>query len=209
MQPREVGAGSIYDLGYRNYAGRRLGRLNAFMTLFWFSLRSAFGISRGGRAKIIPMGLAAIVFVPAGIQLGIAAIASDAIDFIRPEEYYGFVFIIIALFTAAIAPELVGRDQRNHTLALYFSRPLLRSDYAMAKLGAAGAALLVLTLGPQVLLFVGNAFAGNDFRGYLSDEGDTILPILATAVILSVYISAIGLAIAAQTPRRAYASGAI
>ena len=35
-----------------------------------------------------------------------------------------------------VAPELVGRDQRNRSLALYFSRAVSRSDYVLAKLAA-------------------------------------------------------------------------
>lgn len=209
MQPSESRAGNIFDLGYRRYDGERLGRRYSFVTLYISSLKSTFGIGRGGRAKIIPMGLAIVVFIPAAIQLGIATIANDIIDFIEPADYYEFVSIILALFIAAIAPELVCRDQRNHTLSLYFSRPLLRSDYAAAKVLAATSALLVLTLGPQTVLFIGNAFAGNDVAGYLSDEADTILPIVVSALILSLYFSTIALLLAAQTHRRAIASGAI
>ncbi len=209
MPPPEIGAGSIYDLGYRHYDGVRLGRGNAIRALFWHSLKSAFGIGRGARAKIIPMGLAIVVFIPAAIQLGIAAISSGLIELWRPEDYYWFVFIIIALFIAAMAPELVGRDQRNRTLSLYFSRPLERRDYALAKLGAGTAAMLALTLGPQSLLFIGHWFAGNDFWGFFREEADTIGPIVGTAIMISVFMSGLGLAIASHSPRRAYASGGI
>jgi hypothetical protein len=47
-------------------------------------------------------------------------------EFVRPEEYYGFVQVIIILFVAAMASELVGNDRRNNVLPLYFSRPLER-----------------------------------------------------------------------------------
>ena len=52
--------GSIYDLGYQGYTGPRLGRAYAIRALFAHTLRSAYGIGRGGRAKIIPIGLAAL-----------------------------------------------------------------------------------------------------------------------------------------------------
>ncbi|HLQ49004.1 MAG TPA: ABC transporter permease, partial [Candidatus Dormibacteraeota bacterium] len=42
--------GSIYDIGYRRYEGPRLGRAHAIRSLFFHSLRSTFGIGRGGRA---------------------------------------------------------------------------------------------------------------------------------------------------------------
>ena len=54
--PANVGpTGSIYDIGYRRYEGPRLGRGHAIRSLFTHSLRSTFGIGRGGRAKIAPI----------------------------------------------------------------------------------------------------------------------------------------------------------
>ena len=44
--------GSIYDLGYQAYEGPRLGRRSAVLALFAQTVRSCFGIGRGGRAKI-------------------------------------------------------------------------------------------------------------------------------------------------------------
>jgi hypothetical protein len=49
--------GSIYDIGYRKYDGPRLGRAHAVRSLFFHSLRSSYGIGRGGRAKIAPLVL--------------------------------------------------------------------------------------------------------------------------------------------------------
>ncbi len=43
----------------------------------------------------------------------------------------------LAIFLAAQAPELLSRDQRYQVLPLYFSRPIGRSDYALAKLARA------------------------------------------------------------------------
>ena len=67
-------AGAIYDLGYQQYRGTRLGRANAFTSLFTFSLRTAFGLGRGARSKIIPFVVLAIVFFPA-IFLSITVLA--------------------------------------------------------------------------------------------------------------------------------------
>ena len=44
--------------------------------------------------------------------------------------------LLIVLFVAVVAPELVSRDLRSGVLPLYFSRPLRRADYALAKCGA-------------------------------------------------------------------------
>ena len=48
-------AGVIHDLGYRHYDGPRLGRGAIIRALYWHSLRSAYGIGRGAKAKIVPI----------------------------------------------------------------------------------------------------------------------------------------------------------
>jgi ABC-2 type transport system permease protein len=112
--------GSIYDLGYRNYEGARLGRRHAITALYLSSLRTAFGLGRRAMSKVFPVGLLIVAFIPAIIQLGIGAITDFAnadVEIFRAEDYYGYVQVVIALFCAAVAPELVGRDQRTRTLS--------------------------------------------------------------------------------------------
>jgi ABC-2 type transport system permease protein len=203
---------SIYDLGYRHYEGERIGRRGTLLTLYVHGLRSAFGLGRRTSSKIFPFALAIFAFVPAVIQLGVGAIVSgvdEHVDLFKHEEYFEYVQIILVLFCAAVAPELVGRDQRNRSLSLYFSRAVTRLDYTLAKLAALTTAMLVLTLGPQAVLFIGNGMAGDDLAGYLSDTWDLVLPIIAASLTISVTIAATGLAIAAYLPRRAYSTAAI
>ncbi len=208
MQSAEA-RGSIYDLGYRRYEGARLGRRAALLELYFHSLRTAFGFGRGARAKIIPIGLAIITLIPAVIQLGIAAVASGIVELYRAENYYGYIEVSLVLFTASAAPELVGRDQRDRVLSLYFSRPLLRSDYAGAKFAALASALGLLTIGPQLVLMVGNARATNNAGRYLADNAGDLLPIVLAGAVISGLLAAIGLAVASQTPRRSWAAGGI
>ena len=47
--------GVIHDLGYRSYDGPRLGRAQIVRALIWHSFRSAWGIGRGVKAKIVPI----------------------------------------------------------------------------------------------------------------------------------------------------------
>src|SRR5829696_10104864 len=88
MQPSEARAGSIYDLGYRNYEGARLGRQHAITSLYLYTLRGAFGLGRRTSSKIIPVIITIIAFIPAAAQLAIAAIVSDDIDIITPQSYF-------------------------------------------------------------------------------------------------------------------------
>jgi ABC-2 type transport system permease protein len=207
--PDDDARGSIYDLGYRGYDGVRLGRDYAVFSLYLSSLRGAFGLGRRTSSKIFPIGLAVLTFIPAIIQLGIGALSDNVIELFHAWDYYGYTQAVLALFCAAVAPELVGRDQRTKTLSLYFSRSMQRLDYAAAKFGALTTAMLFLTLGPQLVLFIGNGMAANDLQGYFTDEWHQIAPIVGSAVLLSAFMGSISLVIAAQTPRRAYSTVAI
>lgn len=198
--------GSIYDLGYQHYTGPRLGRRHAILSLYDHSLRGVFGIGRPISSKIAPMVLFVIALLPAIVQLGIASVSSGEVDILEPQDYYGFIQFVLAIFVAVVAPEIAGRDQRTQTLSLYFSRALLRQDYALAKYAATITAMLSLTFVPQLVLFLGNGVAGNDLGGYIEDQWSDIPAALASAILISALLGGAGLAIAAQTPRRAYST---
>ena len=209
MQPVETRTGSIYDLGYRNYEGIRLGRRHAIMSLYWYTLRGAFGLGRRTSAKIIPAIITIIAFLPAVVQLGLAALFTEEAEVITPEDYFDFIQVPIALFCAAVAPDVAGRDMRQRTLTLYFSRALRRSDYAIAKAAAFASALLLLTLAPQLVLVVGNGLAGSDIPGYIADNWADFPRTIAAGVVVAAMAAAVSLAIASQTSRRAYATIAV
>lgn len=209
--------GSIFDLGYRGYDGPRLGRRHAIYALFAYSLRSAYGIGRSGRAKIVPIGLAILATLPAVISIAVRAFAAQAgagqqaerLNPIRYDSYYGYISTIVMLFVAAQAPELLGRDQRYKVLSLYFSRALLRIDYAVAKAAAFATAILILVLIPQAVIFIGLVISKPDVVAALGDNVGSIGPVLAVALTIAALLGSIGLVIAAFTPRRAYATAAI
>jgi len=204
--------GSIFDLGYHGYDGPRLGRRHAIATLFAHSLKWTFGIGRGGRAKVAPFALAGLTLLPALLAVGIRALAGPAAERvtpITPQNYLTFVQTLIAFFVTAQAPELLGRDQRHHVLTLYFSRALERTDYALAKYGALVCALTIVLLAPQAVLLLGIVFASIDLGAGLGEALPLVPPILLSTVVAAAFFSGIGLVIAAFTPRRAFASGAI
>lgn len=201
--------GNIYDLGYRSYEGVRLGRSQAGITLFLYSLLSIWGIGRSWSAKLFPFGLAVIALIPALVILGIAALLPAEFELAEAHDYFGFVSIVLVLFCAVAAPELVGRDQRHNTLSLYFSRALSRVDYAGAKLAALVLSLFFILAVPQVFIQAGNAVATDDITDYLADNLDLIPPILASAVVVAAVMGSVSLMIAIQTPRRAFAMVAV
>lgn len=207
--PGEPAAGSIYDLGYRSYDGVRLGRRHAVASVYTHSFRGAFGLGRHTSSKIIPFALAIMALLPAVVQVGFNALADEVVDVFRPEDYYEFIQWPLALFAAAVAPELVGRDQRNNTLSLYFSRALLRSDYVLTKVASLATALMVLTLVPQTVVFLGESLASDDSAGYLRHNWTDIAPIVVSGAMLSVFVATVSLAIGSQTSRWPLASGGV
>jgi ABC-2 type transport system permease protein len=201
-------AGTIYDLGYQQYKGRRLGRFNAIWTLFLFSVRAAFGIGRGPKARQMPVIVGAIVFVPAIVQVGIASATGQA-GFINYANHLRFTAFLLTLFAAGQAPELIVTDKQQGVLSLYLSRPLTGPDYIFAKLAAMVAAMLVLTLGPQLLLFVGKVFMAISPWTALKGEWRKLGPIVGGTFVTSCFVASIGLALSSMTRRRAYASASV
>lgn len=208
MQPAEARSGSIYDLGYRGYDGVRLGRRHAITSLYLYTLRSAFGIGRRPASKIMPIAIVIIALIPAVGQLAVAAIVSN-VEVYTPSNYFAYIEVPVALFCAAIAPEICGRDMRQRTLSLYFSRALHRRDYILAKLAAFATALTFLTLVPQAVLVIGNGLASKDLWGYVQDNWAELPRTVGSGLLIAAMVATVSLAIATQTPRRAYATIAV
>jgi ABC-2 type transport system permease protein len=209
--------GSIYDIGYRRYEGPRLGRGHAVRSLFSHSLRSAYGIGRGGRAKIAPIILGGMALLPAIAIVGAMTMAAQfgvgqrfaTQAPIRYDTYFSAISTIIVLFCAAQAPELFGRDQRHGVLALYFARALRRSDYALARIGGFVAALLILELLPQILLFLGRVLLSPDIPGAVGEDLPSVGPVLAQGLLAAGLLGGLSMAVSAFSPRRAYATAGI
>ena len=205
----EAAAGTIYDIGYRRYEGARLGRGYAFRTLYAHSLKGAFGLRRGGRALIIPWVLFGIICFPAAVTTMVAGISGGIANLIDYHEYFQFVSIILGLFCAAQAPELVSTDQHHKVLPLYFSRALRKHDYALAKLLAMWTAVFVLVATPLLVIVAGRLGLPADFGQAVRGESKHFLPLLATPVVAALVLGTLSLALASLTPRRGIASAVV
>jgi ABC-2 type transport system permease protein len=201
-------AGTIYDLGYQRYRGERLGRANAIRSLFKFSFRTAFGLGRGSRSKAIPVIVVSLVSL---VALGMILMASSTgqTSIINYAAHLSFTAQFLALFAAAQAPELIVTDRQHGVLSLYLSRPMSGTDYAVAKMCALVAAMLVITLGPQLLLFGGKVFLSATPSVAFKDEYRKLAPLVAGMFVTSCFMASIGLGIASLASRRAYATAAI
>jgi ABC-2 type transport system permease protein len=203
--PETQAAGVIHDLGYRSYDGPRLGRAQIVRALMWHSFRSSWGIGRGIKAKIIPILAAIAMCLPAFVNA--FAVARGNTRLFGYDVYVPQLrVLVVIIFIAAQAPELVSRDLRSHVLPLYFSRPLRRGDYPLAKYLALTLALLVLIEVPLLILYVGTIASAKNVHGVWL-ETRALIPGLGVGVLWAVLMAAIGLVLASLTGRRAYATG--
>jgi ABC-2 type transport system permease protein len=205
--PAGAGPGVIHDIGYRRYTGRRLGRAQIIRALYWHSLRSAYGLGRGAKAKIVPVLAFVIMCLPAIVNA--VAVARGNPRLVPYDTYANQLRVVVMIiFIAAQAPELVSRDLRSHVLPLYFCRPLRRLDYPLAKLAAFIAACLALVEIPLVLLYLGTVAQVHSGSAVWT-QTRALIPGLLVGLMWAVLLAAIGLALASLSGRRAYATGSI
>lgn len=198
-------SGVIHDIGYRHYDGARLGRRHIARALFLESAKGAYGLGRSTRSKIMPMLLFAVVCIPAFI---IAVIASVTPVSELPSDYTSYVLnvsVLVSIYVAGQAPASVSRDLRFRVMPLYFSRPLERVDYVLAKYAALTVAVFVFVAVPLTILFVGALLAELP----LSEQVPDYLRSLGGGLLMALVLAGIGLVIASVTPRRGLGVAAI
>jgi ABC-2 type transport system permease protein len=204
-----AGTGVIHDLGYQRYDGPRLGRAAIIRALAWHSLRSAFGIGRGAKAKIVPLLAFILMCLPAIVNAVAVAQQPGQPPIVDYDTYtYQLRTLVMLIFVAAQAPELVSRDLRSHVLPLYYSRPMRRLDYPLAKYAAFTAACLLLVEIPLIILYVGNLLSASGGSG-VWEQTKALIPGLGVGALWAILLAATGLVIASFTSRRAYATGMI
>jgi len=199
--------GVIHDLGYQRYDGPRLGRQRIVAALAWHSFRSAFGFGRGAKAKIVPVIVMIAICLPAIVN---AYAMSRGNPRVVDYDTYTPVLrnLIMTVFVAVQAPELVSRDLRNRVLPLYFSRPIKPGDYPLAKyLGFTAACLVVLEV-PLLLLYAGSVV---NVHGGAAAWAQTraLVPGLLLGVLWAVSLAAISLFLASLNARRGLATGTV
>ena len=201
----EADAGVIHDIGYRHYDGVRLSRPAIRRAVFVESLRGAYGLGRAAKSKVVPMLLLAAMCLPALVSVVVVAVAGGDSLPIAYGDYAFDLQLLVAVYLAAQAPVSVSRDLRFGVMALYFSRPMERIDYVLAKAAALASAVLVLLALPLLILFAGALL--NELP--LGEQVPDLLRALAAVALLSVVLAGLGLVIASVTPRRGLGVAAI
>jgi ABC-2 type transport system permease protein len=199
--------GEVFDLGYQRYEGPREGRMRARKALWLNGVRTSLGLGRGARAKILPVLLFVSVMAPALIIVMIASVVGITDDLPGHAGYYLIVSILLLLFSAIIAPELLCADRRDRVLHLYLVRPLTPDDYVAGRWLAFFTITLALVYSGQVILFAGFTFAADEPLQYLRDNWLDVPRFLGAGLVVAVFTTTIPLAVASFTARRAYATG--
>lgn len=197
--------GVIHDLGYRHYEGERLGRAQITRALYVDSARGAFGLGRSARTRVMPMLVLGAICLPAVI---VAVVASVTHLDELPGGYTSYVIktqALVMVFVAGQAPASVSRDLRFRVMSLYFSRPLQRVDYVVAKFAALATAVFALIALPLTILFLGALLAKLPLSEQLPDYARS----LGGAALTALAVAGMGLVIAALTPRRGIGVAAI
>jgi ABC-2 type transport system permease protein len=196
----------IHNIGYRSYDGVRLGRAYARRSLYSQSLRGSFGLGRSAKSKVLPMLLCGVMCMVALILVAVAMATPNMTKLpIKYTDFAIYLQAVIGLFLASQAPQSVSRDLRFKSVPLYFSRPIERGDYVLAKLAAMASALLILTGLPLVILYVGALLAKFDFADQSKGFGQGMVSV----ALLSVLFAGLGLVVAALTPRRGFGVAAV
>ena len=204
-QPKD----ELFDLGYQRYEGPREGRMRARKALYVHGLRTVLGLGRGARAKVLPVLLFIAIIIPALVFSFIASLADFGDILPSHADYYRIVSVILLLFSAIMAPELLSPDRRDRVIDLYFTRPLTSTDYVAARWLAFFTITLALVYVGQVVLFAGFTLAASSPWDHIRDSWSEIPRFLAAGFAIAVFTTTLPLAVAAFTTRRAIGSAII
>jgi len=163
---------AVYKRGYQRYQGPLTGRAARLLVLPRFAWERLFQQRLVVALMIIslvwPLLCAGFIYVANHSELW-ASLGSGAARFLEIDGGFFIVFMnaqsFFALLLAALAgPGLVAPDLANNALPLYFSRPLSRFDYVIAKLLVLVGMLSLVTWVPGLLLFwLQTGMAGGDW----------------------------------------------
>ncbi len=195
----------IHDIGFRHYDGTRNGRGWVVRSLLVETVRGVFGLGRPARSKVMPWALIGILLVPPVIIALSILLTHSTEPPISYTQYPGAMQLVVVLFVAGAAPYCVSRDLRHGVMPLYLSRPMRRSDYALAKFAGLAISLFAVLALSETLLLVGALLAKLSVGHQLAGWAGGVL----TVAVLALVLSGISLVVAAFTPRRGLGVAAI
>src|SRR5262245_39032208 len=152
---------AVYKRGYRPYRGPLTGRSARFLVLprtAWRRLyQQRLVLLLTMLAFVWPLLCAAFIYLTNHASL-LQGLDPGFRQFIQVDARFFATFMYVqagfAVFLAALAgPGLIAPDLTNNALPLYFSRPLTRWNYALARLTVLVGMLSIVTWIPGLILF--------------------------------------------------------
>lgn len=194
---------AIHDLSYTPWSGTytpRWRRIAAIVRLelglpfknIWILLVVLFSFMLVG-------SLLLILFFAASSQILPPFAAGNRI---YRERFYNnpMLLTILMALSATVGAPLISRDLRHRSLLLYFSRAITRTDYLLGKFLSLVLFLLIVTLGPGLMLWAGQAGMTNERIPFLQRLGD-LGAISVHSLILAVPMAAVVVACSSLTKR--------
>lgn len=156
---------AVYRRGYQRYRGDLTGRWARLLVL------PRFAWQRLLQQRLVVIILVASLFWPLACGLFIylsnhrellLGLAPDNPQFFEINNTFFLIFMnaqsVFAVILSAFAgPSLIAPDLSNGALALYFSRPLSRTEYVLARMIVLVGVLSPVTWIPGVILFLEQA----------------------------------------------------
>ena len=204
--------GAVFDIGYRRYEGEREGRQRSRTAVFRDGVRTALGLGRGPRAKVLPwfflvvLSFIGLVMAMVAGAMTVMGGATQAESMRLPAHFYAIASFVMYAFAALVAPELLCRDRREGVIQLYLVHPITASDYIVSRWVAFLAVMLVAAWLPQAILTIGLVGGSPTPGGYLQRHWLDIPRFLLGGAVMAVYLTTLAMLVASVTTRRAYAS---
>jgi ABC-type transport system involved in multi-copper enzyme maturation permease subunit len=113
--------------------------------------------------------------------------------------------MLVGLFVAICAPEMICVDRHERTLPLYFSRAIYRRDYVFAKVIAMLLLTMTMTALPGALLWFGIQLTSDNIRQAMADNIADLGRVVFLGVLTSLVLGTLGLMISSFTNRKGVA----
>jgi ABC-2 type transport system permease protein len=182
--------------------------------VFKDGVRVALGLGRGPRAKVLPWFFIGVLVLMALVMAMIAGAAerlggpgaAEQMNLPSHADFYGIASIILYVFAAIAAPELLTRDRHEGVINLYLVRPLSATNYLAARWLAFLSVMAVVAWVPQAVLFTGLSMGDPSPADYLIRHWVDIPRFLAAGLVMATFLTTLAMLTASFTRRRAMAA---
>jgi ABC-2 type transport system permease protein len=206
---------AVYRRGYNRYQGPITGRLARLLVLPKYSwrrvLQQRWVVILLVMAMFYPLGCIGFVYLSNHVEL-LSDFGSEIKDFLQIDGNFFLIFMRVQLVFTMILTIVSGRnliapDLSNGALQLYFSRPLSRTEYVLARLLVLLGLLSLITWIPGLLIF--SLQSGMAGWSWFAQNWNLGLGVLIGSLLWILFISLIALTCWAYIRRKIMAELAI